>query len=818
MKHIYLFLFILLPTLGMQAQEAGRIQGKVADPTGNPIAYATVLAFAKSDSSLTKTGFTTEQGKYILAPLDEGEYWLQIQFAGLATYESESISLAAGQVLEIADIQMREPEADLDAVNITANKAMVEVLPDKTVFNVAGTANAIGENAYELLRKAPGVIVDNNDNIILMGKSGVRIYIDGKPSPLTVADLASMLKGMQSDQIESIEIITNPSARYDAEGNAGIINIVLKKDQGLGTNGSVSLGYAVGRYGKYNGSVNFNNRSKHVNVFGNYSGYVGRTYSFNDFFRIQSGTNYDQHSDRINDGLNHNIKFGADVFLSKKSTIGVMVNGFLSNTETAMTSITAISDNPSNEAISSLIGLNNDTRNNQNLNFNLNYGYKGDDGSTWNLDADYGQFRFDSESIQPNYFISPTGNDTIGRNIFRTVAPTEIDIYTFKADHERNLAGGKLSAGIKVAFVETDNNFDFFDQVDGMDTLNLNRSNQFVYEENINAAYATYSRQVEKWNLQFGLRAEHTRTLGELISAQNTGLDTVDRKYLNLFPTAGVTYSPSEKHSYRLNYSRRIDRPRYQDLNPFINQLDQLTFQRGNPFLRPQFTDNMQLTYTYQYRYSASVSYSLTDDFFTQLTDTLNGQASFITQENLATRQVISANISAPLPITKWWSTYTNLSVNNTKNTGDFNLEGETGKEINISRTTFNMFQQHTFTLPKGISLELSGFYNSPSIWGANYLTRQFWAVNTGAQMRLFDNRAVVKVSVSDLFNSMQWQGTQEFGGLYFDASGGWESRQFKVNLTYNFGNEQVKASRRRKTGLQDESNRAGGGSSGPGN
>ncbi|MFK7921224.1 MAG: TonB-dependent receptor, partial [Bacteroidia bacterium] len=728
MKHIYLFLLILLPALGMQAQEVGRIQGKVADPTGNPVAYATVLAFAKSDSSLIKTGFTTEQGKYILAPLDAGEYWLEIQFAGLATYQSESISLVAGQVLDLADIQMREPEADLDAVNITANKAMVEVLPDKTVFNVAGTANAIGENAYELLRKAPGVIVDNNDNIILMGKSGVRIYIDDKPSPLTVADLASMLKGMQSDQIESIEIITNPSARYDAEGNAGIINIKLKKDQSLGTNGSVSLGYAVGRYGKYNGSVNFNNRSKRVNVFGNYSGYVGRTYSFTDFYRIQSGTNYDQHSDRINDGLNHNIKFGADVFLSPKSTLGVMVNGFVSNTETAITSITAISDNPTNEAISSLVGLNDDSRNNQNLNFNLNYGYKGDDGSTWNLDADYGQFRFDSESLQPNYFISPAGNDTIGRNIFRTVAPTEIDIYTFKADHERDLAGGKFGAGIKLAFIETDNDFDFFDQVDGMDTLNLARSNQFLYEENINAAYATYSRQIEKWNLQFGLRAEQTSTLGELISAQNTGLDTVDRKYINLFPTAGITYSPSQKHSYRLNYSRRIDRPRYQDLNPFINQLDQLTFQRGNPFLRPQFTNSLQATYTYQYRYSASVSYSLTDDFFTQLTDTLNGQASFITQENLATRQVISANISAPLPITKWWSTYTNLSVNNTQNKGDFNQEGETGKEINISRTTFNAFQQHTFTLPKGISLELSGFYNSPSIWGANYLTRQFWA------------------------------------------------------------------------------------------
>ncbi|MEL6843378.1 MAG: outer membrane beta-barrel family protein, partial [Bacteroidota bacterium] len=160
-------------------------------------------------------------------------------------------------------------------------------------------------------------------------------------------------------------------------------------------------------------------------------------------------------------------------------------------------------------------------------------------------------------------------------------------------DHERKLAGGQLSAGAKVAFIETNNDFDFFDMVDGMDTLNLDRSNQFLYNENINALYATYTRQVEKWNIQVGLRAEQTRTLGELISTQNTGLDTVDRQYLNLFPTAGITYSPDYKHSYRLNYSRRIDRPRYQDLNPFINQLDQLTFNRGNPFLRPQFTNNV---------------------------------------------------------------------------------------------------------------------------------------------------------------------------------------------------------------------------------
>ncbi|MEL6593462.1 MAG: outer membrane beta-barrel protein, partial [Bacteroidota bacterium] len=485
MKRIYLFCACLLTVFGLQAQQGARIEAKVADPNGNPVSYATVIAYAQADSSIAKTAFTTEQGKFILAPLKAGNYWLQIQFTGLSTYESEVLTLTEGQVLELADISLKEPEAELDAVQITANKAMIEVQPDKTVFNVAGTANAIGENAFELLRKAPGVIVDNNDNIMLMGKSGVRIYIDGKPSPLTVADLAAMLKGMQSDQIESMEIITNPSARYDAEGNAGIINIKLKKDKSLGTNGSASLGYAIGRFSKYTGSLNFNNRSKKVNIFGNYSGYLGRSYSFTDFYRIQGGTVFDQHTDRFDDGLNHNVKLGADVFLNKKSTLGVMVNGFVSQNESLNESFTDISAESSGEALSRLIGINENDRSNQNYNFNINYGYKGENGSTWNVDADYGLFRFDSDSYQPNYFLAPVENDTFANNTFRIVAPTDIDIYTFKVDHERKLAGGQLSAGAKVAFIETNNDFDFFDMVDGMDTLNLDRSNQFLYNENI---------------------------------------------------------------------------------------------------------------------------------------------------------------------------------------------------------------------------------------------------------------------------------------------------------------------------------------------
>ena len=815
----FILLWAFLPALfHLHAQDGAVIEGRILDTNEQPVAFATVLLHAAADSSVAKAAYTTEKGKFFIGPLTAGEYFLKTQFVGLATYSSEIISLGENQKLVLNDILMAEPTGDLDEVNIVARKPMIEVKPDMTVFNVAGNANSIGENAFDLLRKAPGVIIDNNDNVILMGKSGVRIYIDGKPSPLTIADLAAMLKGMQSDQIEAIEIITNPSARYDAEGNAGIINIRLKKDQNLGTNGSFSLGYAVGRYPKYNGSINLNNRNKKMNVFGNYSGGVGRTFSFTNFIRTQRGREFNQDSDRFNEFENHNVKAGVDFFLNEKHTVGVLFNGFFSNSTGNNVSGTPIVNTLTGQPESFLDAISQNESDRMNGNYHINYSFRNKEGMTWNIDLDYGQYRIDNNTFQPNYFLTPNRADTTAINIFSTIAPTEIDIYTFKADHERDFLGGKLSAGIKSAFIETDNDFQFSTVEGGENILDEDRSNRFKYEENINAAYATYQRKEGKWTIEAGLRGEQTQTKGSLVSTMMTANDTVSRDYFNLFPTAGITWSPQQKHSYRVNYSRRIDRPRYQDLNPFRYQLDELTFQEGNPFLLPQYTNSYQFTYTFNYRYTASISYSRTTDFFTQLTDIQSDSASFITLKNLDTRDVWSANISAPVQVLKWWNMYTNLNLSRTQNLGDFNAPGEEGREVDVSRTTFNLYQQHTINLPKKISLEVSGFYSSPSIWGANYLTEDFWGINVGTQIRLLKEKAILKLSVSDVFNSMQWRGEQNFGELNFIASGGWESQQFKVNLTYNFGNDKVKSSRRRKTGLQDESSRVNSGGNGPGN
>lgn len=808
---VTLFLILLISFSGTFAQnDLGVVRGNVKDADGEALPFATVMLMSAQDSSLAKAGYTNESGDFALTPVDAGEYFLKVTYTSMAPYASEIFPVSEGQKYEAPGIVLQTSDAELDAVKITAQKPLITIKPDMTVFNVQASTNAIGSDGLELLRKAPGVMVDNNDNIILQGKSGVRIYIDGKPSPLTTADLAAMLKTMQSSQIEAIEIITNPGAKYDAEGNAGIINIRLVKDKSLGTNGNLDLGYGIGRYSKYNGSISANHRNKKVNVFGSLGGNTGRWFNFMNFYRIQNETVFDQESETIRDGYNVNAKVGADFFVSEKSTIGVLANGFNWDGAWNNTATTDIRDEATMEPISTLQALSSNDVKRQNLNANLNYRYDDKKGQTWNIDADYGFFNLSSDAYQPNYYYNPDGS-LLSESIFSTNAPTSIDIATLKFDHERNIGKGKFGFGAKSSYVMTDNDFQFYDRVNEADTLNLDRSNRFEYTENINAAYVNYKRQMGKWGISVGLRGEQTNSLGELTSAQVTGNDTVKRNYFNLFPSGGLTYQQSQNHMFRMNYSRRIDRPRYQDLNPFSNRLDELTYQQGNPFLRPQYTNALELTHVYKYRYSTSLKYSYTVDMMTQITDTTEETRSFITNENLASQEVISLYVSAPASITKWWSTFTNAGVFRTRNQANYGV----GKEIDLAQVSFNIYHQSTFKLPKDFSFEVSGFYNSPGIWGANFNNREFWGVDVGARKKILDGKGNVKVALSDVFYSMQWRGIQEYGGLYMDASGGWESRQLKFSFSYLFGNDQVKASRRRKTGLEDESGRAGGGGGG---
>ena len=807
MKHTLLVVQLFLLSLNLSAQT---LSGRVLDAENETVPYATVMLLSTADSSLVKAGYTEENGTFMFQKFGAGEFQLQITNVGLDDYLSDPIRIDdENQVLELNQIQMTATGTDLALVIVKTTRPLVEILPDKTVFNVENSINATGSDALELLRKSPGVVVDGNDNILLQGKTGVRIYIDGKPSPMAGSDLTNYLRSLQSSEIEAIEIITSPSAKYEAEGNAGILNIRLKKDKRLGMNGTLNAGFGYGEYAKANNSVSMNYRNKQSNYFGTYGLNLGKNTNYNNLLRRQNGNEFDQQSKMLNKGPVHNFKVGADYFLNSKHTVGVMINGNVADRDLTNSSRTPFGSLETGEIEQILVADNTNDMHRTNVNANLNYNFRDTLGNSFTMDADYGVFRSSADSWQPNTYLNPLDNSIISERFFRTDAPTDINIYTFKGDYERRFLGGQLGLGFKFALVETDNTFDFFNVVDNDPILDIDRSNQFKYDERVNAAYFTFNRSInQQWAFQVGLRVENTNSQGDLISQKDNGNENVKRNYTDLFPNAGITYNLNQKNSFGLNYSRRIDRPNYQDLNPFEFKLDELTFQRGNPFLRPQYTNSVQLRHTYAYRLNTSISYSHTSDFFARLTQPAGegSNASYITQENIADRKNLSLNVSMPFSVAKWWQVYANASVYNTDYYADF---GE-GNIVDLNATAFNFYAQNTFMMPKGFKLQLSGFYNSPGIWGGTFESFSMYSVDAGLQKSFFDNKATVKLSVSDIFNTMQWGGVSDFGGLYIEARGGWESRQLKLNVSYNFGNDQVESARKRKTGLEEENNRIG--------
>lgn len=784
--------------------EKGKITGKLINTEGKAVVAATVTLQNATDSSLVKAVVSNKEGIYELENIAYGNYLLAVSSVG---YEKTVKELSLHTGTAAMDFSLPPASKTLSDVVIKTKKPLIEVKADKTVFNVEGSINAQGSNALELLSKSPGVLVDNNENITVKGKTGTKIYVDGKMMQLDNKDLAAYLKSINSNDIEAIEMISNPSAKYDASGNAGIINIRLKKNKKYGSNGSVNLGLVQGYTPKGNGSVNLNYRDKKINIFSNVGGNLGNYEEHLDLYRIQNDSIFDQKSRNVYKDKSINAKAGADLFLDSKNTIGVMATANFNDNTWGGNSATNIYYQPTGDYVKKLEAFNTIPGSRTNANLNLNYRYADTAGKTINVDADYGLFRGTGRSFQPNNYYAPNG-DLLYQLTYRNYTPTDIDIYTIKADVEINKWKGKLGYGAKAAYVRTKNTFDFYNVENGTDVKQLSKSNSFDYKENVNAAYINYNRQLNaKWGLQLGVRAEQTNSEGVLTRADgiHQADDKVTRHYLDLFPSGALTWTVDKKNTLNLTYSRRIDRPTYQDLNPFENKLDELTYQKGNAFLKPQYTDNVELTHTFMGFINTSLSYSYVKDYSTMITDTANKNATFIQQRNLASQQIYGFSIGAPLPIAKWWNGYVNVWGNQQKFKGEFN-----GEKINRSYNLYGLYMQNTFNISKkkGVNAELSGWYNGKSVWGGTWVVKPMGGFDVGLQKSMFKGKGNLKASVTDVLFSQYWKSKTNFGGVYIDGEGKGESRTFRLNFTYRFGNNNVKAARERKTGLETEAGR----------
>ena len=760
----------------------------------------TISLFESLKSTLLKIDYPNDEGKFNFKAIPNGNYFIRISGNEINDFES-SIFKITNQNLVLESIALIKKSRQLNEVVIVKKKPIVEVFADKTVFNVQNTLSSIGISAFELLRKAPGIIINNNDALIVEGKTGVQIYIDGKPSVLSGQDLTNYLKTIQSSDVDLIEIITNPSSKFDAAGNAGIVNIKLKKDKRFGTNGSLGLGYSVGKFARYNSSLSLNNRTKKTNLFGTYSNNFNNSYSFINLYRIQSNTIFDSRTTNVSNQNTNNIKVGLDFFANKKHTFGAVVNSNFNNNFSngnTRTPIIAIGNSIPNQV---LIAQSNSKSKTYNIQTNLNYRFADTLGHSTNTDFDYGKYKNERDNFQPNFYFN--SNETLIENqfIYKMNTPIDIDILSFKTDYEQNLWKGKLGIGFKTSVVNTNNIFDFFNVINDQNVLNSTRSNTFKFQENINAFYFNYSNKFKKIDYQFGLRTEQTISRGDLKSNQINENNIVKRNYTNYFPSAGLTFNVNNNNSLSMNYSKRIERPNYRSLNPFEMQLDELSFGRGNPFLQPQYTDNFKVSHTYKYTLTTSLSYSFIKDFFAEVTSAEGLNRSVMTTKNVANQAVYNLGVSYAFSFAKWWEIYSNLEFSNSSYKGnDVNF-------VSITQNNFNCYASNTFSLPSKIKLEVSGWFSSPSVWGGTYRTKSLGSLDLAIQKKILHDKFNVRMAVSDLFYTSNWKGDTQFGEVLITANGGYDSRQFKINLSYNFGNSNAKSTLK-KTGIDEENKR----------
>lgn len=808
-------LLIIGTTTSLQAQSQngasrkGEIAGKVTRSNDAPVEFATVTLLRAKDSTLVKGVLSDISGKYAFDGVPGGNYIVSAANMGLKKGFSKPFTLN-GSPVNMPVIVLGEDTRNLKAVNVTAKRPFIEQKADKMVVNVENSIVAAGGTAMEVLQQSPGVQVDKDDNISMRGKNGVIIMIDGKPSNMSAQDVAQLLKNMPSSNVDQIELIANPSAKYDAAGNAGIINIKLKKNSNYGANGSVNLGYIQGQLPKANGGVNLNYRSKAVNVYGSYNYNHNRNFEFLDVDRdnMEEGGRivFDQISNIDKKSRYHGAKAGIDYFINPSHTVGVMFDMGDNKWHGTGVGTTLIGNGVRVDSALYTNSDNNMRWKRQSYNFN----YKGKldtTGKELNIDLDYSRNTESSDNRLHSSYRDAIGKETWREDETRASQPSILNIKTAKLDYVHPLRhNDKLEAGVKFSWVDSDNNSRFDSLRNYGWEYDANRSNYFIYKENVNAAYLNYSRQFKKLGVQAGLRMEQTNVTGNSITKKEVN----DTSYLNFFPSVFFSYAADKDNQFGLSYSRRLQRPSYDDLNPFEFYIDRYTKGGGNPHLRPQYSSNLDFTWTFKSFLTTAIGYSHTKDMLSRVlepdVDETTGDTTIVVYRymNVASKDNVNLNLSAPFEITKWWKSFTTVSV--------FYNKFETvvkGEEIKRASGGFFGNTQHTFTLGKGWSSEVSFFYMSPQVSQEGlFQMKAMYALNGGLQKQILNKKGTIRLNVNDIFATQRFRGTYKITNRDMGLKTGWDSRQVRLSFSYRFGNSNVKEARNRKTGLEDELNR----------
>ena len=803
MKHFLILLsFLAIANFAFSAPSKGDLKGKIIDKTtGEALEFVTVTVLDTTQKIVTGTT-SNEKGEFSLKNIPAGQYRFVVSSIGYTNVEQSFDITSENAVVSFEKIELTPDATQLEEVVVSARRPTIERQMDKMVMSVANTIIAENSTAEEVLRKAPGVTIDKEGNITLNGQN-VEVWVDNRPTQLSGQELIALLSATEGSNIDRIEIIDQPSSKYDAAGTAGIINIISKKNFLKGFNGSVRAGYAQyfekDFYYNANGSLNLNYRNDLINTFLNVSarkgtGFIGVT----EDITTASGFQRDTETKMEEDGTNENIKAGVDFFIDKKNIIGVIGNLAFRNGDDEGVGTTQEKNiaNPESSIFS-------DVSKSKFLSgtANINYSHYFDDGGhELTANADYMHYANKPNSKVSNYFqyFLPPSDST---SIYTNSSEQYTDIYSVKADYIKPLGKTmKLELGGKYSWSTTDNTILREDLIGLVWKKNTNLSDDFTYKENIGALYTTYAWQISpQWTAKGGLRWEHTSSEG----IWRTANTTTTNSYNDIFPTFYLGFRPAEKHDLSFSYTQRIRRPNYWQLNPFRRYISGYSYIEGNANLKPSYTHRFSLSYTGFQAFNAGVMYSFTNDEIIQIPEyNETSKESGYVQGNFGKSSYIGiwASVSE-LPITKWWFFTMNLwGMHSTSNHGNFEQ----------SSFFMNASSNSTFVLGKTWKAEVFAWAQTPTQYGF-FDIKARGSINIGVRKTFFDSKGSLALFIDDVFATMDGERiTSNKDGVARTIANSWESRAVRISFSYRFGSNQQQ-SRQRNVGQQDEAERIGG-------
>lgn len=801
MKNILFTITLLFSFFSINAQN-GVIKGQLADEKGVVLEYANVLLLNPADSTLIKGVVTDLEGEFVFETVEKGNYLVSASSVGFNEIYSSLIN--SNNNVIVIDPLILTQGVELSEVTVTTKKPFIEMKADKIIVNVENSAVNSGNSAIEILQKSPGVIIDKDNKISLRGKQGVLVMINGKNQYLSGDELTRLLESMPAENIQNIEIITNPSAKYDAEGNAGIINIRLKKNNNIGFNGSVNAGVRKGQKLSYNTGLNFNYRSDKINIYG--SGSINKWAGFQDLIikKVipfnEGETIFDQVSNMTDSERSYNTRIGIDYNISDKTTIGFLYNfneeNNLWNNEN-QTEITGTNTPGFN--FLNVIAKNDGFWNQNSLNFNAVHNFD-DKGTSLTFDADYSFYQSDYVNTYDNNYLDENEEMVLDPFMLRNFEQANIDIFATRLDFTKTFeAGYNLELGAKLSMVTTDNDTKFEALENGNWENQVNRTNNFIYDEEVMAAYANVSKSFGKINIQAGLRMEHTNSEGNSVTLD----ESVLRDYTDFFPSLSLSHTIGKKHSLSYNYSRRINRPNYQDLNPFIEYLDDYTFSIGNPLLNPQYSNAFGINYGFGNSFFVSANYSRTKDAITEVIEQFSSEnKTFQTTINLDNYNTASLTLSKSIP----WKEIGVTRINITSFYNDFQSSIPSGT-LDNQNVAYHIYVGNEFNLPADIVFELSGTYQSKLTFGMFDLEPQY-GLDLGFSKDILKGNGSLKIGVDDIFYTKRNKVFVRQDDIILDVFQKNDTRRVKVSFKYKFGNNKLKSVRKRSTATEAEKSR----------